>query len=228
MSNSNQKNAKRMEAEITRTLVPGHERIAIWVMEHSKALITALVVVFIIAAIAIGVAVWADRRDAAAANALANAETEEELYSLIARYDGHRTALSARKRLSRMLVAAGKYDEALVQLDKIIAADNALVASSAKLTHAYVCEMKKDDRRAAEEFAAIATDAAESPYVRAEAIFAAGRLYSKLGNTDLAAEILSKASGAGNSQAVEVWNSRSRMLLLMIEADKKTSSAPAK
>ncbi|MDD4817250.1 MAG: tetratricopeptide repeat protein [Victivallaceae bacterium] len=154
---------------------------------------------------------------------LNSAVTMPELVAALADYDGGDVrGNDARLRLASLCFIAGNYDDALAQLDAVLATDcPAEQRAQVCLNRAYLLERSGRSADAAAAFAAIV--AADSDpamaVISAQAGFNAGRLYLALGKREQAVEMLERvASGYDAAAALSglqeaFWRQQSRAVL---------------
>lgn len=186
---------KELDREINNALFTDEERAGIFFAQHwKKLLIAALVAVVAITAVFAIVRHRETVRKEASAR-LAGAKTIAELEAALAANSKVPGVDAARFRLAKLYADKQDFDKARQEL-KIIAdtSDDAANRGQAKLNIAYLLEFdpKVNKEDAAKEFAVIADLAEDSLAIRAEAAYAAARLYVDLKQPDNAKLLLDK------------------------------------
>lgn len=211
---------KALNAEISKALMTDFERLGQGFLTYWK-LIAIVVIGLALLIAAIGWAAMHQKKSARTAReTLAAATNAEELANALKAFGGSPAAPAARFRLAGMHLQAKQYDKAINELKQVGSADgNTFLAANAALTEGYALELagKADD--AAAKFAALAELATAPAAVRAEARYAAGRLYLMQKNLRKAAELLTSARPNNPPQSVaDGWNEQSAALLRAVEA----------
>ena len=211
---------KALDAEISRAMMNDFERIGHGFITYWK----------LIAAVAVGVAVlisaisWAaaHQRKAArqAREALSGATTADALEKALADHGRSAAAASARLRLAGMYLQAKGYDKAIAQLRQVgNAGGDIYLAANARLFEAYALVLSGKTADAAAKFAELATQATAPAAARAEARYAAGRLFAMQKDLKKAAGLLAAARPNDPPQSVsDQWDDQSAALLRAIEA----------
>ncbi len=211
---------KELNAEISKAMMTDFERVGQGFVTYWKLIAAAVVgIAVLVAAIA-----WAagHQKESArqAREALSTASNVEELSAALVTYGGSPAASYARFRLAGMFLQQKEYDKAVEQLKLIGDADgDASLAANAAQMEAYALELSGKDAEAAALFADLASQGNAPQMFRAEARFAAGRLYAKLKDLDSAVEILEMAHPNKPAQNVaDAWDEQSVALLRSINA----------
>ncbi len=214
-SNTAPKDTKALNREIVETLFTDEERAGMFLAGHWKKLI-ALAAIAVVA-ITVGFAVYKHREATRqkAAIRLAKAATVADLEAALAEAPAIPGVDTARFRLAKLYADRKEFDKARLTLRTIVdRTEDSAVRDRAKLERAYLLELdpkaKKED--AAKEFEVIAASADGRVAARAEAAYAAARLYIESKHPDKAKLVLDKitaqlnASGTGQSAAY--WKNR--------------------
>ncbi|MBS1371694.1 MAG: hypothetical protein HPZ91_17250 [Lentisphaeria bacterium] len=210
---------KALNAEISKVMMNDFERIGQGVIDYWKPL--ALVVVGI--AVLVAAICWAAGHQKSSARraqeALAEASSIGELTGALETYGTSPAAPATRYRLASLYIKDKKYDEALGQLKLASGSEDAYLNGNIALTGAYVLEQTGRLADAAAKFAALSGDAAFPAVMRAEARFAAARLYVKQKELAQAAGLLAQIPSSDVPQgAASSWDELSSALLRAIEA----------
>lgn len=178
---------KALDAEIKNTLNGGIGEFELFFTEHWKALtIAGLIIVAVIGGV-YGGRSWYQARQQQAQNALASAQTVEDLEKALQAYGSDSSAAFARIRLARLYMDANKVKDADVQYKALETSGlPPEMLLRVKIDRGYLQEKSGDLKGAAAHFAACAMTPGAAAGLRAEAEFAAGRLYAALKNKDLA------------------------------------------
>ena len=198
------KDTKALNKEIVNTLFTDEERAGMFLVKHWKMLVAAalLVVVAVTGAFAASrhrenVKKETVARLAQLTRANTAAEIDKsiaELETLLAKNPDVPGAYAARFWLSEQYVAKGKYDLARRELYAVVESakepKDACSRNRAQLNIAYVFEKEGKTGEAARMFDVLAKTASLPVSVRAEAAYAAGRLYLDLGKTENAKAVL--------------------------------------
>jgi len=189
--------AKALNKEISNALFSDEERAGMFFAKNWK-LIAALAVLAVLAVT--GGFAWYRHNEAVKLEntaKLANAKKIDEIEKALAVVPADIPGVDdARFRLAKLYGADKKYDKARAVL-KALAASTRDVASRdrAKLDIAYSLELEGKRADAAKSFAAVARDTTVAQAARAEAGYAAGRLYVDLKQNDDAKKALTIVRG---------------------------------
>lgn len=211
---------KALDAEITKTMMNDFERLCHGFITYWKP----------IAATAIGLAVlisalsWAGAHQKKVARqareALSGAATVETLEKALVDHAGSSAAVAARFRLAALLIQSKQYDKAIAQLKQVGDADgDAYLAANALLSEGYALELSGKAAEAAAKFADLAGVMTAPSAVRAEARYAAGRLFVMRKSLAKASGLLAAARPNDPPRSVaDQWDDQSAALLRAIEA----------
>jgi len=185
------KNPKALEKEISNELFTDEERARMFFIEHWKLI--AAVAVLAVLAVTGWFAVSSHMRSVQKANTakLADAKTIAEIETVIKNTPDAPGADAAKFRLATMYAAEKNYVKAR-QVLEALASSTSDVANRdrARLNAAYTLEFEGNAADAAKKFSDIAGNTALPAMVRAEAGYAAGRLYIDLKKTAEARKVL--------------------------------------
>ena len=211
-----QRDKKALDAEIKNTLNSGIGEFEIFFAEHWKALVIGgLVIVLAIGAV-YGVRGWMQSRQRQAQNVLASAQTVEQLENALKSYGSDGSAVFARIRLARLYMEASKIKEADAQYKALETCGlPPEMLLRIKIDRGYLQEKSGDLKGAAAHFAACAVTPGADAGLRAEADFAAGRIYTALKNKDLAKKHLENCIRLQNQVGMggQQWVSFAQFLL---------------
>ena len=211
-----QRDKKALDAEIKNTLNSGIGEFEIFFAEHWKALVIGgLVIVLAIGAV-YGVRGWMQSRQRQAQNVLASAQTVEQLENALKSYGSDSSAVFARIRLARLYMEANKIKEADAQYKALETCGlPPEMLLRIKIDRGYLQEKSGDLKGAAAHFAACAVTPGADAGLRAEADFAAGRIYTALKNKDLAKKHLENCIRLQNQVGMggQQWVSFAQFLL---------------
>ena len=217
-SQTAKKDTKNLNREISNALFTDEERAGMFFAKYWKKLL----VLAVIAVVAItGIFAYTRHREAVKSKAvagLARAKTVEEIKAELAKNPNIPGADAARFRMAKIYEEEKKYGDAIKTLEELEGSEDAAIRNRARLNIAYLLELEGKLDEAAKRFAALAlTDAAViSAADRAEAGYAAGRLYLKLNKKDEAKKILrtvgSLKINPQEQRAAALWQERSAEL----------------
>lgn len=210
---------KALNAEISKAMMTDFERLGQGFVTYWKLIAVAVVGVALLVA-AIGWAAAHQKKSAREAReTLAAATNAEELENALKALGGSPAAPSARFRLAGMHLQSKQYDKAIEQLKQVgDAGGDAYLAANAALAEAYALELSGKTADAAAKFAVLSAQATAPAAVRAEARYAAGRLYVMQKDLTRAAGLLALAHPSNPPQGVaDSWNDQSAALLRAIE-----------
>lgn len=211
---------KALDAEISRTMMTDFERFAHGFITYWKPIAATVVGLAVLISAISWAAAHQKKVAREAREALAGATTVETLEKALADHAGSHAAMPARFRLAVMHLQAKNYDKAIAQLRQIGDADgDASLAANAALTEGYALELSGKAADAAAKFSALAGLATAPMAVRAEARYAAGRLFVMQKQLKAAAGLLAAARPNDPAQSVsDQWDDQSAALLRAIEA----------
>jgi len=211
---------KALDVEISRTMMTDFERLAHGFITYWKPIAATVVGLAILISAISWAAAHQKKVAREAREALAGAATVETLEKALADHAGSHAAAPARFRLAVMLIQLKNYDKAIAQLKQIGDADgDASLAANAALTEGYVLELSGKAADAAAKFAELAGLTTAPMAVRAEARYAAGRLFVMQKQLKAAAGLLAAARPNDPPQSVsDQWDDQSAALLRAIEA----------
>lgn len=198
------KDTKALNKEIINTLFTDEERAGMFLAKHWKTLVVLalLVVVAVTGAFAFFKHRETVKRETVAkfaqlkrANTAAEIDKSiSELEALLAQNPDVPGSDAARFWLSEQYVAKKKYDLARREMNAVISSaqgpEGAYSRNRAQLNIAYISEIEGKTDEAAKKFDALARSSALPVAVRAEAAYAAGRLYLDLKKTENAQKVL--------------------------------------
>lgn len=199
----------RMEKNMGSALFSDTERMEMWFADNWKKFgVTVLAAVVVICAV-FGIWQYLLRQEAKAAAAIINAENAETLAAVLEKNSDSKAAAVGRVRLAEMLISDKKYDSAAAEAAKVVNSKSVdpILLDRAKLLLGAVNELKGDTAKAAATYAALGNDTAAAPAVRAEADYAAVRLYIDLKDYAAAKKILAKPRVSGSLTA-GYWNNQ--------------------
>ena len=210
---------KALNAEISKAMMSDFERIGQGFIDYWKLL--ALVVVGI--ALLVAVICWAAEHQKnslrKAQEAISEAADIAALTEALETYGSTNAAPAGRFRLAQLYIQEKQYDKALEALSLATGSEDAFLNGNIALTEGYVLELAGKPAEAAEKFAAASDNAAFPAAMRAEARFAAGRLFVAQKDLARARTILEQAPADGMPQgAAAGWDESSAALLRAIES----------
>lgn len=209
------RNVRKMNSELKQALFSDTERFEMFFAAHWKKIAVIAVAAALLAAIIFGIwMAWRNARKQAAAE-LADAATVTELTAALQKHPSEPGTPVARFRLARLYIEAKDYDAAMAELGAIaeFPGVDPLLANSARLTGAYMLELKNELVRAAAAFDAIGGDSTVAAGIRAEADYAAARLHIAGRAFDAAGAALKRAAGlVENDPAVFHYKNLCRQL----------------
>ena len=207
---------KALDAEIKNSLSGGIGEFELFFADHWKALVVGGLAVVVAIGCIFGVRSWMQERERAAQNALSSAQTVEQLEKALQEYGSNSSAVFARIRLARLYMDAKKIKEADAQYKKLETSGlPPEMLLRVRIDRGYLLEKTGDLKGAAAHFAACAVTPGAASVLRAEADFAAGRLYAALNNKDLAKKHLESCVRLQNQvgMAGQQWVSFAQFLL---------------
>ncbi|MBP5531690.1 MAG: hypothetical protein J6Y54_06655 [Lentisphaeria bacterium] len=171
------KDPKALNREITNALFSDEERAGMFFATYWKKLL-ALALIAVIATT--GIFAYVRHRESVKAAAIAKleqAKTVAEIKTELAGNPDIPGADAARFRMAKIYEEEKKYGEAIKVLEELSASEDAAVRSRALLNIAYLSELEGKPEEAVRKFSAIAENTAVPAAERAEAGYAAARLY---------------------------------------------------
>jgi len=174
--------ARKLNTELKNSLFTDTERFEMFFAANWKKIAAAAVAVAVLIAASVGLWGWHRGRIRQAEFLLSDAVTIEELSAALEKYPDHAGADSARLRLARQAVDDGKFDLASAQLTKIVSNGKAdpTLQDQARLLQGYVSELQGKPAVAGAQFKQIAAEVSARPAVRAEAAYAAARIFAQM------------------------------------------------
>ncbi|MEA4862819.1 MAG: tetratricopeptide repeat protein [Victivallaceae bacterium] len=230
---SKPRRVRDLDSQISSTLFDDFDRFEHFFSSHWKAFCWGGATLVVLSAIWGGLVLWQRHNYNEAAEQLNSARNQEQLIAAIAEFSpSDIVANDARMRLANLLFRAGNYNDAIAQLDAVIATDcPAEQKMQIRLNRAYLLEGSGRLADAAAAFAEVADTPA--PPVRelvSESACNAGRLYREIGNADMARKYLKSAAGNFDLNAVITGQSYpfwSRLAFFMLNEMDHPSTAPA-
>lgn len=212
---------KALDAEINDMLLDDIDKFEHFAANNWKGIIIGFIAVFIaVVIVAIGYQVNNSMKSSAV-NTISAAETKEALEKVVRDYASYPAVNSARIKLAILYIKDKNYDKA-IELYSIIrnSADTPdEMRWRAALNVSYVTELKGQKEEAASGFATTASQSTMSDAFRAEANYAAGRLYASFNNKEKAAGFLKTASlSALAPGAAGFWGDLAKLLLERLDA----------
>lgn len=210
------KDSKALNKEIGNALFSDDERFEMFFAANWKKIMAAAVAVVVVITLVFAIRLHVANNAKRASAKLAAASSAADLEKALAENADAAGADAARFRLAGMYIAEKKYAQAQTALDKL--ADSAAEPSlrnKARLSAAYMLEMSGKLADAAQRFSAIAAQHSNPSVMRAEAAYAAGRLYLALNKKAEAKQVLNQLQlmeTASASNAVGFWKDRAQML----------------
>lgn len=211
-----QRDKKAMDAEIKNALNGGIGEFEIFFAEHWKALVIAGLAIVVAIGCVYGGRSWMVSKQRQAQNALASAQTAEQLEKALQEYGSDSSAVFARIRLARLYMDAKKIKEADVQYQALETCGlPPEMLLRIKIDRGYLQEKGGDLKGAAAYMASCALTPGAAVGLRAEAEFAAGRIYTALKNKDLAKKHLENCVRLQNQvgMAGQQWVTFAQFLL---------------
>ncbi|MDR0931752.1 MAG: tetratricopeptide repeat protein [Victivallales bacterium] len=210
---------KALNAEISKVMMSDFERIGQGIVDYWKPLSVTVIGIAVLVSVICYAAAHQKKSTRLAQEALSEASNVAELSSVLDTYGDSSAAPTARYRLATLYIAEKKYDEALKTLELAAGSKNVHLNGSVALLEAYVLEKTGKLADAAAKFEAIDNNAEFSSVMRAEARFAAARLYVKQNRIEQALVLLKQVpSNAATPDASSSWNELSLSLLRAIES----------
>lgn len=213
---------KKIDAEINKTLFNDIEKFELAMAEHWKKVVAAAAV--IVLGIGIGFAINNHRKSAeiTAMNEIVAAQSEEKLVKAINDYAAYPASRFARIRLARIYAASGRFELAAAQFEALeTSGAPAEMIQRAKLDSLYMLENAGKILDAANRFAEIGRNSANTGTIRAEANYSAGRLYAQLKDIEKATACLKSAKSLGAENPMSIaseWGRLAEFTLLNVES----------
>ncbi len=209
-------NQKKLNSEISHAVMDDGERIEYLFASNWKKITAAAIAVVIIATAVIWAVAGRGRRIAAGANALADAKTAEELAAALKNNPGHENAGYTRFRLGKQYLEDGRYTEAAAEFAAVRGRAGGILLELASLNEGYALELAGEKDKAAGIFDSCGQNSVFSAASRAEADYAAVRLYLDLGEKERAGAA-GKRAAAETSPAAAEWAGLAAQLLAAAE-----------
>lgn len=207
------------------------DRFETWVIANGKYILAVCVILIIGVAVFFTVRQITESSRKAATQKLSNAEKVEDLEKVLKETSASVPGYDvAQLRLARQYAAAKKYDQAFAAYKAVADRKNEpYISNRARLDSAYIKELAGKYAEAAAIFALVADDSTVLMDQRAEAAYAAGRLFLLQKNTVSAKKYLSMMDPLKMTTPVSgQWASLAHAMLTRMPADKKTPAAPVK
>lgn len=204
----NEKDKKAMDAEISKALVGENGEAVIWVLKNWKKLLGVIFAILAVILIVTGITSYKAAQVLKGNEAFGMASNAAEIRAALAKFSGHSAADTARIRLAKMLVEEKKYTDAIKELA-------AVEGSAAKLMSGYIYELNKQDKEALAAFNAVLNNVQADSAARAEARYAAARLYIRTKDFKQAQTVLKMT--LPQSAGAQHWEASSKQLLLQLE-----------
>ena len=228
--NANKDNMPAPAGDLTDNISENFDKFELWFIANGKKIFAFCIVILVAVAAFYSVKYVMEKNRKEVSAKFANADSPEKLQALLKNNSGAPEALSAAFALAADYTAKKEYDKAIELYTKISQeCKDEFLAKKSALNVAYLNEMKGDKNSATLLFARVADDLKGPEGVRAEAAYAAGRLYFNAKNMASARKYLSlfQASSAMSSDAGQ-WAAMSRALLNRIPAAKVAMAPVAK
>ena len=206
------------------------DRFEAWVIENGKYLVAGCIVLVLLVAVVFTVIVVRSSMARKNVEMFAQANTQEEITAALEKAPSAVSAPSARFRLASIYLEKKDYNAARVQFE-LIAKDgsNPFLAEKASLSLGYLDELTGKKAEALKVFAGIADNIQTFPDLRAEAAYAAGRIYFEQKNYERARTYLSRFR-PDSGTVTGVWGTYANTLLQKLPAipsAEKKAAAPA-
>jgi hypothetical protein len=210
------KDPKDLNREISNALLTDEERAGMFFAKYWKKLL-ALAVIAVVAVT--GIFAYTRHSEAVknkAVAGLARAKTVEEIKAELAKNPNIPGADAARFRMAKIYAEEKKYGDAIKTLEELTKSEDTAVGNRARLNIAYLLEIDGKTDEALKRFSALTDTTVLSAAERAEAGYAAGRLYLKLNKKDEAKKILrtvrSLKINPQEQRAANLWQERAAEL----------------
>ena len=220
--NTGKGNMPAPTGDLTDSISENFDKFELWFIANGKKIFAFCIVILVAVAAFYSVKYVMEKNRREVAAKFANADSPEKLQALLKDNSGAPEALSAAFALAGNYTAKKEYDKAIGIYTKISQeCKDEFLAKKSALNVAYLTELKGDKNGATLLFARIADDLKGPEGVRAEASYAAGRLYFSAKNMASARKYLSlfQTSAVMGSDAGQ-WAAMSRALLNRIPAAK--------
>ncbi|MGE4563564.1 MAG: hypothetical protein AB7F32_01725 [Victivallaceae bacterium] len=213
---------KKIDAEINNTLFNDIEKFEIAMAEHWKKVVIIAILVVIAVGVTFGISNHRKSAEIKAMNEIVAAQSEEQLVKAINDYAAYPASRFARIRLARIYAESGRFELAAAQFDALEASGApAEMIQRAKLDSLYMLENAGKILDAANRFAEIGRNSANSGSIRAEANYSAGRLYAQLKDMEKATACLKSAKSLGAENQISMaseWGRLAEFTLLNVES----------
>lgn len=221
-------NKKALNAEISKAMWNDLERLEMGFVSSWKWIACAAVGLAVLVSAICWIASYRKHSEQTAREALSAAKTVDELIAVLAVHGESPAAHAAHFRLAGLYLQDRKFDKALEELKLAEGDGDSYAAGNVAITEGYVLELSGKRDAASEKFAAVASDPAIPSPMRAEARFAAGRLYVQQQQLERAASLLSEARSSEEMRSVTAnWDELSASLLRAIYANEYGPFKPA-
>ena len=225
------KNLKKMTSKGNDNLVDeiseDFDRFEAWVIENGKYLVAGCIVLVLVVAIVFTVIVIRNSNARKSAEMFARANTLEEITAALEKAPSAASAPAARFRLASLYLEKKDYTAARAQFELIAKnTSNAFLSEKASLALGYLDELTGKKEDALKVFAGIADNMQTLPDLRAEAAYAAGRIYFEQKNYERARTYLSRFR-PDSGTVTGVWGTYSNALLQKIPAAPATVKTAA-
>lgn len=214
-SDKTARDTKALNKEIIETLFTDEERAGMFLASNWKKFVALALIAVVAVTIGFAVLKHREKTRKEATVRLAMANTVAELEAALAEVPDVAGVAAARFRLAKLYADRKEFDKARQTLKPLAeSSEDAAVRGQAQLKRAYLLELdpkaKKED--AAKEFDVIAASADCGVATRAEAAYAAARLYIEAKQTDKAKLVLDRITlqlnAQTNSQNAAYWKER--------------------
>lgn len=213
---------KKIDAAINTSLFNDIEKFEILMAEHWKKVLVVAALIVIGIGVAFGITAHRKSAEIKAMNEIVAAQSEEKLVNVIDDYADYPASRFARIRLARIYAESGRFELAAAQFDALEASGApAEMVQRAKLDALYMLENAGKVLDAANRFAEIGRNSANSGVIRAEANYSAGRLYAQLKDLEKATACLKSAKSLGAENPMSIaseWGRLAEFTLLNVES----------
>ncbi|MBR2363614.1 MAG: hypothetical protein IKA79_00290, partial [Lentisphaeria bacterium] len=220
-----EKKEKDMSApagDLTDNISENFDKFELWFIDNGKKIFAACLAILVIVAAFYTVKYVMEKNRAEVSARFANAESAEKLQTILNENADAPEATAAAFSLAADYAKKKEYDKAIALYTRLAQNNkDEFLSRKAALNVAYLTEIKGDKNSAVTLFVRIADDLKASEGIRAEAAYAAGRLYCNAKNMASARKYLSLFDTANmvNREAGQ-WAAMSRALLNRIPAEK--------
>ena len=210
---------KALNAEISKAMMNDFERIGQGFVDNRKPLTLVVVGIALLVAVICWAAEHQKSSELKAQEAISGAADIAALTNALETYGDTSAAPAGRYRLAQLCIKEKKYDEALKQLELAEGGEDPFLNGTVALARGYVLELSGKPAEAAGAFAEVSGNATFPAAMRAEARFAAGRLFVAQNDLARARALLEQAPSDGSTQGVaSSWDESSAALLRAIES----------